>query len=156
MGFGLGGGWGGGGFGGQGGGGEFEAEAGFHSVGEVAALDGDVAGVFFYQLAGDPEAYAGAGVGFGAEEGVEDAGLVGFCDATAVVFYVEDDGLVAEEGLDAEAAGGGCVSGSEAHADAAEGVDGVGDEVSEDLAELVLEDVDAEVGGVVALYGKVE
>ncbi len=111
--------------------------------------------VLLYQLAGDPEADARAGIRLGAEECVEDLGLVGKVDAVAVVLDQDDDSGAPPEGLEAERQAGVAIAVAVGAA-GGERVDSVGDEVGEDLTELVLEDLNSEVRGVEALDGDVK
>ena len=110
--------------------GEEEGEDGAVAVGGFAAADADPAFVVPDDFEADPEAEAGSGGGLGGEEGFEEAALGGFAHAAAIV----GDG-------DAEAVAAGLpvmgAAGAEADvAVAAEGVEGVADEVGEDLAHV--------------------
>jgi hypothetical protein len=89
--------------------GDSDAEAGPHAVVEIAALDGDAASVFVDELAGDREDDAGASA-----------------VPTPFVLEQQDGGVLLAEDEDCDPGVG-----------TREVVDGVGDEVGGDLAELV-------------------
>src|SRR5271156_404238 len=95
---------------------------------------------------GDPEAEAGAVEVFGGVEGLEEARLYGGGHAVAGV----GDGD-ANAGARLKILGGvvgGVVGANDETTAGAHGVDGVGDEVVEDLADVVFEAEDCGVGGV--------
>ena len=105
---------------------QINMEAGSHAAGEIAALGMDAAAVGLDQFAGDPQADAGADILLGGKEGVEDA--VEFRGGDAAAIVLDDQAGVS----------GGCGDlDSDARAGDVEGVHGVGDEVGEDLAQLV-------------------
>ena len=125
--------------------GEEDAEEGAGGVGGAGAV-ADAAAVFFNEAARDPEAEAGADGELGGEEGREDALANGDGDAGALVADEDGDGIVcrlrvAVDMTAAEVDAAGLEGGVEV-----EGVDGVDDEVGEDLADLALETVNAEAG----------
>jgi hypothetical protein len=87
--------------------------------------------VLFDEFAGDPEAEAGAGVFFGGEEWLEDAADVVFVNAAAGV----GDGDTDTAAGGAAGIGGGVCLDADGGALVA-GVETVGEEVGEDLADL--------------------
>jgi len=119
---------------------EFDTEAGAVAGVEISAFDGNAAAIFFDDLFGDPEADAGAGFFFRAEEGIEDARKVGRGNAGAVIFDVEIGiaSLFTNEDGDA---GLGYRS--------VNGVGGVGEKIGDDLAKFVRRDRDLNAGVVV-------
>ncbi len=120
--------------------GKEELEDGAVVAGGLGAAYHEAAVVALYDFGGDPEAQAGASDALGGVEGGVDVGEGFGGDADAVVGDGDEDALLPGAplggftGTDAEAAGLGCgVVAGDAGAD---GVDGVGDEVVEDLADL--------------------
>src|ERR1700733_329128 len=129
--------------GGLGAGGE-EGEDGAAMEGMLGAAEGETAVVAGYDAGGDPEAEAGAVEILGGVEGLEETGADGGGDAVAGVGDGDADAL-------ARLSGGvvrGVVGADEEAATVAHGVDGVGDKVVEDLADVVFEAGDFGRGGV--------
>ena len=127
--------------------GEEEGEDGAVVDGMLGAAEGEAAVVAVDDAGGDPEAEAGAVEILGGVEGLEEAGAdggrhavagVGDGDADAATAFGELGGVV-----------GGVVGADAEEATAlAHGVDGVGDEVVEDLTNVVFKAEDGGVGGV--------
>ncbi len=105
---------------------KFNAKHGVEAGGKEAGLNGDATAVFIDEVFGDPEADACADVFFGGEEGIEDARQVFRRDAEAIVADGDGGGFVVANDFDFDDAAGSrkCIA-------------GVGDDVGEDLAEIV-------------------
>ena len=107
--------------------GKEDGDDGAVGFGRGAGLDADLAAVAFNELLGDKEADPGSDGASGSKEGFEDVGEILFGDAAAVVGDGEQDaGFLLASVLDGDAqvsAGG-------------QGVDGVGEEVGDNLHDL--------------------
>ena len=132
---------------GWGAGGQGEEEGGYGSglAGTAGAADAEGAVVAVEDLAAHPEAEAGAVVALGAEEGFEHA-LLGFgVDAAAVIGYGEEEAFAAGGPV------GSLAAADEESAAGGHGVDGVGDEAGEDVADVGFVALD-EIFGALAFF----
>ena len=126
--------------------GQEEREDGAVVDGMLAAAEGEAALVPLDDSGGDPEAEAGPVEIFGGVEGLEEAGANLGRHAVAGVGDGDADAFAARRVADRVVC---CVVGADDEAAAlAHGVDGVGDEVVEDLADVVFKAEDAGLGGV--------